>query len=223
MSYSLWPHGLQHTRLPCPSPTPRACSNSCPSSRWCHPTISFSVVPFSSCLQSFPASGSFSRSQIFASGSFSFSISPSNEYSGLIFFRMDCFDLAVQGTPALNVRLGNHHVLGRCNAAFFAPLGGSAALVHMPLFPFQSFLVGVVVPDPDALPPFAAKIGVKGSIEELCQNQVSLSQESLCTPMGPSWEGDSLFSHPSTWAPTVSRNLLAGRTDSCCVCTGWFY
>ena len=51
-------------------------------------------------------------------------------------------------------------------------------------------------PDPDALPPFAAKIGVKGSIEELCQNQVSLSQESLCTPMGPSWEGDSLFSPP---------------------------
>ena len=55
----LWPHGLQHARLPCPSPTPRACSNSCPSSRWCHPTISSSVVPFSPCPQSFPASGSF--------------------------------------------------------------------------------------------------------------------------------------------------------------------
>ena len=107
---------------------------------------------------------------------------------------MDWFDLAIQGMLALNVRLGNHHVLGRCNAAFFAPLGGSAALVHMPLFPFQSFLVGVVVPDPDALPSFAAKIGVKGSIEELCQNQVSLTQESLCTPMGLLWEGDSLFS-----------------------------
>ena len=53
----LWPHGLQHARLPCPSPTPRACSDSCPSSGWCHPTISSSVVPFSSCLQSFPASG----------------------------------------------------------------------------------------------------------------------------------------------------------------------
>ena len=66
-SDSLWPHGLQH-RLPCPSPTPRACSNSCPSSQWCHPTISSSVVPFSSCLQSFPASGSFLRSQFFASG-----------------------------------------------------------------------------------------------------------------------------------------------------------
>ena len=55
---TLWPHGLQHARLPCPSPTPRACSNSCPSSWWCHPTISSSVVPFSF-LRSFPASGSF--------------------------------------------------------------------------------------------------------------------------------------------------------------------
>ena len=68
MSNSLWPHGLQHARLPCPSPTPRACSDSCPSSQWCHPTISTSVVPFSSCLQSFPASGSFPMSQFFTSG-----------------------------------------------------------------------------------------------------------------------------------------------------------
>ena len=68
MSYSLWPNGLQHARLPCLSPTPGACSNSCPLSRWCHPTISSSVVPFSTCLQSFPASGSFPRSQFVASG-----------------------------------------------------------------------------------------------------------------------------------------------------------
>ena len=68
MSTSLKFHGLQHTRLPCPSPTPRACLNSCPSSWWCHPTISSSVVPFSSYLQSFPASGSFPMSQSFASG-----------------------------------------------------------------------------------------------------------------------------------------------------------
>ena len=60
-------HGLQHTRLPCPSPTPRVCSNSCPLNQWCHPTISSSVIPFSSCLQSFPASGSFQMSQFFAS------------------------------------------------------------------------------------------------------------------------------------------------------------
>ena len=82
----------------------RACSNSCPSSWWCHPTLSSSVIPFSSCHQSFPASGSFPVSQFFLSdgqsiGSFSFSISPSNEYSGLISFRMDWLDLlAVQVT-----------------------------------------------------------------------------------------------------------------------------
>ena len=104
MSDSLWPHGLQHARLPCQSPTPEACSNSCPLSRWCHPTISSSVVSFSSRLQPFPASGSFLRSQFFESGgqsikSFSFSISPSSEHSGLISFRMDWLDLlAVQGT-----------------------------------------------------------------------------------------------------------------------------
>ena len=61
-------HGLQHTRLPCPSPTPRTNSNSGPSSQWCHPTISSSVIPFSSCLQSFPASGSFQITQFFTSG-----------------------------------------------------------------------------------------------------------------------------------------------------------
>ena len=65
MSDSLRPHGLQHARLPCPSPSPRACSNSCPLSRWCPPTIFSSVVPFSSCLQSFPASGSFPVSEFF--------------------------------------------------------------------------------------------------------------------------------------------------------------
>ena len=65
---SLRPHGLQHAKPPCPSPTPEACSNSCPLSQWCHPTISSSVVPFSSCLQSFPASRSFQKSQFFTSG-----------------------------------------------------------------------------------------------------------------------------------------------------------
>ena len=84
VSDSLRPHGLQHARPLCPSPTPGAYSNSCPLSQWCHPIISSSVVPFSSSLQSFPATGSFQMSQLFASGSqsigsFSFSISPSNE------------------------------------------------------------------------------------------------------------------------------------------------
>ena len=68
MSNSLQPHGLQHARLPCPSPTLGVYSNSCPLSQWCHPTISSSVVPFSSCLQSFPASGAFPMSQSFTSG-----------------------------------------------------------------------------------------------------------------------------------------------------------
>ena len=77
MSDSLWLRGLQHTWLPCPSSSPRACSNSCPSSQWCHPTISSSVVPFSSCLQSFPASGSFPMSQFFASGGQSIEVSAS--------------------------------------------------------------------------------------------------------------------------------------------------
>ena len=63
----LWPHGLQHARLPCPSPSPGVCSHSCSLNRWCHPTISFSVTPFSSCHQSFPASDSFPVSQLFTS------------------------------------------------------------------------------------------------------------------------------------------------------------
>ena len=68
MSNSLWTHGLQHSRLPCPSPTPGAYSKSCPSSQWFHPTISSSVITFSSRLQSFPASGSFQMSWLFSSG-----------------------------------------------------------------------------------------------------------------------------------------------------------
>ena len=68
LSNSLWHHEPQHTRPPCPSPTPRVYSNSCPLSQWCHLTTSFSVVPFSSCPQSFPASGSFQMSQLFVSG-----------------------------------------------------------------------------------------------------------------------------------------------------------
>ena len=104
MSDSLWPQGLQHARLPCPSLFPGVWSNSRPLSWWCHPTISASVVPFSPCPQSFPASESFPVSQLFASGShnywsFSFNISPSNEYSALISFRIDWFALlASQGT-----------------------------------------------------------------------------------------------------------------------------
>ena len=77
MSNCLWPHGLQHARPPCPSPTPRVHPNPCPLSGWCHPAISSSVVPFSSCPQSFPASGSFPVSQLFASGGQSIGVSAS--------------------------------------------------------------------------------------------------------------------------------------------------
>ena len=103
MSDSLQPHGLQHVRLPWPSQIPGAWSNSCPLSQWRHPTILSSVVPFSSHPQSFLASGSFpivsSLHQVAKVLSFSFSISPSNEYPGLVSFRIDWFNLlAVQGT-----------------------------------------------------------------------------------------------------------------------------
>ena len=98
-SDSLRPHGLQPTRIPCPLPSPGACSNSRPLSWWCHPTVVSSVIPFSSCPQSFPASGSFQMSQLYIRWpkywSFSFNISPSNEYLGLISFRIDWFDLLV--------------------------------------------------------------------------------------------------------------------------------
>ena len=77
MSDTLWPHELQHARPPCPSPTPRVYANSCPSSQWCHATISSFVIPFSFCPQSFPASGSFQMSQLFASGGQSIGVSAS--------------------------------------------------------------------------------------------------------------------------------------------------
>ena len=77
LSPTLRPHGLQHSRIPCPSTTPGAYSHLCPSSWWCHPTISASVIPFSSCLQSFPASRSFQMSQFFTSGGHSIGISAS--------------------------------------------------------------------------------------------------------------------------------------------------
>ena len=104
VSDSLQPHGLQHTSLPCPSPTPIVNPNPCPSSRWCHPTISSSVIPFSSCPQSLPSIRVFSSESVLHMRwpkywSFSVSIFPSKEHPGLISFRMDYSDLlAVQGT-----------------------------------------------------------------------------------------------------------------------------
>ena len=104
VSDSLRPHESQHARPPCPSPTPRVHPNPCPLSRWCHPTISSSVVPFSSCPQIFPSIRVFSNESALhirwpKYWSFSFNISPSKEHSGLIYFRMDWLDLfVVQGT-----------------------------------------------------------------------------------------------------------------------------
>ena len=99
VSDSLWPHGLRHARLPCPPPTPGAYSNSCPSSWWSHPTIPSSVVPFSSCLQSFPTSGSFPMSQFFASGGRGIAVSASA--SILLMNIQDWFPLRSTGLISL--------------------------------------------------------------------------------------------------------------------------
>ena len=112
MSDSLRPHGLQHARLLCPSLSPGACSNSCPLSQWCHPTISSSVIPFSSCLQSFPASGSFQMSQFFVSGGQSIGVSAST--SVLPMNIQDWFPLGWTGwisllSKELNESLLQHH------------------------------------------------------------------------------------------------------------------
>ena len=129
VSDSLESHGPQHARPPCPSPAPGVYSNSSPSSWWCHPTISSSVVPLSSCLQSLPASGYFPVSQLFTSGgqsigSFSVNISPSNEYPGLTSFSMDWLDLlAVQWT--LKSLLQHHSSKAsilRCSTFFIVQL-----------------------------------------------------------------------------------------------------
>ena len=129
MSDSLQPQGLEHARLLCPSPSPGVCSNSYPLSRWCLPTVSSSVVPFSSCLQSFLASRSFPMSQFFTSSwqsywSFSFSISPSNEYSGLISFKIDWLDLlAVLGTlKSLIQHPSSKASILQCSAFFIVQL-----------------------------------------------------------------------------------------------------
>ena len=129
VSDSLQPYGLQHARLPCPSPTPRACSNSCPMSRWCHTTISSSVVPFSSGLQSFPAQGFFffqwvsSLHQVAKVLEFQLQHQSFQWDPGLISFRMDWLDLlAVQGTLK---SLLQHHSLKAsiiwCSAFLYSP------------------------------------------------------------------------------------------------------
>ena len=129
MFNSLQPHGLQHARLPCPAPTPRAYSNSCPLSRWCYLAISSSFVPFSFPLSVFPSNRVFFKESVLhirwpKYWSFRFSISPSNEYSGLISFRMNWLDLlAIQGTL---MSLLQHHSskasILRCSPFFIVQL-----------------------------------------------------------------------------------------------------
>ena len=127
MSDSLRPHESQHARPPCPSPTPRVYLNSCPLSQWCHPAISSSVIPISSCLQSLPASESFPVSQLFAWGGQSIGVSASTSVLPMntqVSFRMDWLDLlAVQGT--LKSLLQHHSSKAsilRCSAFFTVQL-----------------------------------------------------------------------------------------------------
>ena len=127
MSNSLRPHGLQHTRFPCPSLSPRVWSDSCSLSPWCHPTILYSVTLLSFCPQSFPASGSFPMTLLFMLvpkyWSLSFSISPSNEYSWLISLRINWFDLfAVQGFSRVfsNATIQKHQFFGT-QSSFHSP------------------------------------------------------------------------------------------------------
>ena len=124
MSDSFRPHGLQHTRLPCPSPSHGVCPSSCPLNRWCHPTISSSVTLFSFCLQPFPASGSFPVSQLFPSGGQSIGASASKEYSGMISFKIDWFDLlAFRGTLKSLFQLhGSKGSILGCSAFFIVQL-----------------------------------------------------------------------------------------------------
>ena len=128
MSNSLWPYGLQHARLPCPLPYPRVCSNSCPLSQWCHPTISSSAIPFSSCLQSFPASGSFPMSQFITAGVQSIGASVSALVLSMNI--QDWFPLGLTSLISLQSKrlssLLQHHsskaLILQCSAFFIVPL-----------------------------------------------------------------------------------------------------
>ena len=128
MSNSLWPHEPQHARPPCSSPTPRVYSDSCPLSRWCHPAISSSVVPFSSCLQSLPASESFPMSQLFASGgqsirvSASISVFPMNTQDWSPLGWTGWISLQSKGLSRVfsNTTVQKHHI--QCSAFFIVQL-----------------------------------------------------------------------------------------------------
>ena len=146
VSDSLQPHEVQHARPPCPSPTPGVHPDSCASSQWCHPAISSSVVPFSSYLQSLPASGTFPMSQLFSWGGQNIGLSasasvPSNEHLGLISFRMDwLYLLAVQGTlkSLLQYHTSKASILRR--SAFF-----TVQLSHPYIITEKTIALGVLI------------------------------------------------------------------------------
>ena len=155
ISDSLQPHGLQHAGLRCPSPSPRACSNSCPLSRWCHPTILFILChPLLLCPSVLSSIRVFSNESVLhirwlKYWSFSFSISPSNENSGLIFFRMDWLDLlAVQGTleSVLQHHSSKASILQR-SAFFMVQLSHAYIIIETPIPLTIWTFVGRIVSD----------------------------------------------------------------------------
>ena len=152
MSHSLQPHGLKHARLPCPSPIPRACSNSHPSSRWCCLTISSSIIPFFSCLQSFPASGSFPMSRFLTSGGQSIGVSASA--SVLPMSIQDWFPLGLPGLISLqskglsrifpNITVQKHQFFW-CSAFFILQLSPPYMTSGKPQLWLDEHLIGKVM------------------------------------------------------------------------------
>ena len=138
MSDFLWPHELQHSRPPCPTPTPRAHPNSCPLSQWCHPTVSSSVVPFSSSPQSYPASGSFPMSQLFTSGGQSIGVSASISNGPMN--TQDWYPLGWTGWISLHI-LFTHLSIGRYLCCFHG-----LAIINSPVVDIDiSFQISVFI------------------------------------------------------------------------------
>ena len=151
MSDSLWPHEPQHTRPPCPSPTHRVYTNSCPLSWWCHLTISSSVIPFSSCLQSFPTSGSFQISQLFASGrqnigvSASTSVLPMNAQDWFPLGRTSWISLLSKGLSRIFSNTNSKASILWCSTFFIVQLSHSYMTIGKTVALTRQTFVGRVV------------------------------------------------------------------------------
>ena len=157
----LWLHVLKYARLPCPSPTPRACSNSCPLSQWCHPTISTSVVPISSCLQYFPGSGSFQMSQFFTSGGKSIGVSASA--SVLPMNIQDWFPLGLTGWQESLRRNGVAIIVNK--RVWNAVLGCNLKNSRMISVHYQGKPFNIMVIQPNAWPVSLKKVKLYGSMK----------------------------------------------------------